>query len=196
MPPSLQPTGPEARRLYEDVVVRAMRHAAQRVDRAEAVEVAHEVACELLQRRLSGADDPDDERSFEGLVFRAVSNRLHNVRRAANRRDTAARVHHDERVRAPRAWGEPDRQLEVDELTRVIEATVAEMPPAMRETFLLVRHDGLSYSDAAERAGVGVGTVHTHLARASARLRDAIARYEGIACATDSVQPSAAVRTP
>ena len=52
------------------------------------------------------------------------------------------------------------------------------MPRAMRETFLLVRDEELSYKEAAARLGVSVGTVHTQLSRANALLRECIQRYQ------------------
>jgi DNA-directed RNA polymerase specialized sigma24 family protein len=58
-----------------------------------------------------------------------------------------------------------------------VNATIADMPDTMREVFLLIRRDARSYKDAARRLGITVGTVHTHLSRATARLRDAVQRY-------------------
>ncbi len=69
---------------------------------------------------------------------------------------------------------------------RLIEDAVAEMPDAMRQAFLLVRVKQLSYKEAADRLGIGVGTVHTQLARASQRLRQVVDRYR-----TDALGASA-----
>jgi RNA polymerase sigma factor (sigma-70 family) len=180
--------------MYEDVVQRAMEHALRRVGRAEALEVAHDVACDLVRRRLAGDDDPEAG-SLDGLVFRAVSNRLHNVQRSANRRAAADRIHHDEQARTVRGWAIADASVDHDELSRVVAAAVADMPEVMRRVFLLVRRDGLSYRDAAARLGIGIGTIHTHLARANVRLRDAVARYETGTGAV-ATNPSVAVRHP
>jgi RNA polymerase sigma factor (sigma-70 family) len=182
----------ETRQLYEAVVQRALRHARRQVGRAEALDVAHDVACELVRRWLAGVDGAEAEPA-EGLVFRAVSNRLHNIRRAETRRAAADRVHHDALVRETPAWAQTDGGVEHDELAQVVMAVVGGMPEAMQAVFLLVRRDGVSYRDAADRLGIGIGTVHTQLARANVRLRDAVARYQHGA-APDAKTPSPAVK--
>jgi RNA polymerase sigma factor (sigma-70 family) len=171
--------GTHSRELYEHVLRRAMQHAMRIVGRAEALDVGHDVACELVRRRMQGADSPADPRSYDGLIYRAVMNRLSNVRRSATRRAAADRVYHDEREASSNSWAQPDARVDENELFAVVDAVIGDMPGAMRAVFLLVRRDGLSYRDAAQRLGVGVATVHTHLARANARLRDAITRYRG-----------------
>jgi RNA polymerase sigma factor (sigma-70 family) len=172
-------TGPDARQLYEDVVARAMLHALRRVDRSEALEVAHDVACTLVRRRFEGRDDPSDARSFEGLIHRAVANAIANRKRGADRRATAERVHLDERTATSPGWEPADHTVRENELLYIVEGAIADMPDVMREVFRLIRLEGASYKEAARRLGIGVGTVHTHLVRANARLREAVARYQG-----------------
>ena len=167
----------ELRRLYDDIVVRATRHAARRLSRGDAMEVAHDVAVELVRRRIDGRDDPHDPRSYDGLIYRAVLNRLNNLKRGGDRRDAANRVHLDDRTHATPAWAAPDAQFDARELAQVIDRAVAAMPEAMRRVFHLVRVEELSYREAADRLGIGVGTIHTQLARASQRLREVVERY-------------------
>jgi RNA polymerase sigma factor (sigma-70 family) len=173
--PAHMPIDPRA--LYDEVFRSALRHALRRVDRAVALEVAHDVACELIERRMDGRHDPDDPRPLDGLIFKSVSNRLSNVRRTADRRAAADRIHLDDRATEQPLWATPDATAEQHELLDVIDATIGDMPDAMRAVFLGLRRDGLSYRDVAQRLGIGVGTVHTQLARANARLRDAVHRY-------------------
>ena len=77
----------------------------------------------------------------------------------------------------PPAWARPGADLEARELGDRIAQVVARMPRGMREAFLLVREERLSYREAAERLGVGVGTIHTQLARAGVLLRECVKAY-------------------
>jgi DNA-directed RNA polymerase specialized sigma24 family protein len=45
--------------------------------------------------------------------------------------------------------------------------------------FLLIRRDQRSYKEVAAQLGIAVGTVHTHLSRANASLREAVADFRG-----------------
>ncbi|MBW3622642.1 MAG: RNA polymerase sigma factor [Armatimonadetes bacterium] len=52
-----------------------------------------------------------------------------------------------------------------------LERALAELPDALRETFLLVKAEGLKYREAAEILGVPQGTVQSRVHEAATRLR-------------------------
>ena len=58
---------------------------------------------------------------------------------------------------------------------RAVRQAVAALPEDQRAVVLLVTVDGLSYKDAADALGVPIGTVMSRLARARAKLADALA---------------------
>ncbi len=122
------------------------------------------------------------------LIYRAVTRRLFDLGRAARRRTAAERLHQTERPAIAPAWTQPDVHLETRELAHLIDMTIAAMPDAMRRVFILVRHEELSYKEAATRLGIGVGTVHTQLSRANTLLRETIEHYRASA---DSPLPGA-----
>jgi DNA-directed RNA polymerase specialized sigma24 family protein len=177
------PLGAEAQRLYAQALERGVREASKRLPWDEAFEVAHDVASAMVRRGTTPPNDADSTRTFDALIRRAVAFRVRDVWRSGARRSAAERVHHDERSGVI----EPGIDLEVRELSRIVAACVAEMPVTMREVFLRIRRDGASYKQAADALGIGVGTVHTHFSRATARLRDAVDRYRA-----DDVPRSAA----
>ena len=111
------------------------------------------------------------------MLYLRVTSRLRNLWRAARRRASLDRAYVEMQTRAVPAWANPGAELEARELRKRIEAVVAHMPDAMREVFILVREEELSYKETAERLGVSVGTVHTQLSRANALLRECVARY-------------------
>jgi RNA polymerase sigma factor (sigma-70 family) len=165
-----QSVATDQKRLYEDVLQRAFRYAERLAPREQAFEIAHEVAVEMLRRppeRLSGT-----------MLYLRVTSRLRNLWRANQRRAATDRAYIEMRSTRTPSWADPAAGIEAEELRARIRAALAGMPPAMRETFLLVRDEELSYKEAAERLGVSVGTVHTQLSRANAVLRECIQRYQ------------------
>ena len=173
----------EVQRIYLDVLDRAMRHAALHVVRDEALEVAHHVATAVVRRYALEAEDgsavapigPVNE--IDAFVHRAVLNRLRELWRARRRRAAAEQLYQDERCAVAPAWTQPGSDLESIELHDAIEAAIAALPDTRREVFLLIRRDQRSYKDVAATMGIAVGTVHTHLSRANASLRQAVADF-------------------
>ena len=160
----------DAKRLYEEVLQRAFRYAERMVPRDQAFEIAHDVAVEILRRppsRLSGT-----------MLYLRVTSRLRNLWRASQRRAATDRAYLEMRSTHTPSWADPAAGVEADELRARIRDALDRMPRAMRETFLLVRDEELSYKEAAARLGVTVGTVHTQLSRANALLRECIQRYQ------------------
>jgi RNA polymerase sigma-70 factor (ECF subfamily) len=100
---------------------------------------------------------------------------------AGGRRARRARVWGPALARepAPPAGGPaPAEALQArDEARRVRDALLA-LTPRLRVVFVLVRLEGCSLGEAAEVAGVPVGTVKSRLAAAEARLRERLGREE------------------
>jgi RNA polymerase sigma-70 factor, ECF subfamily len=160
----------DPKRIYEDVLQRAMRYAVRLVPRDQAFEIAHDVAVEVLRRppaKLSGT-----------LLYLRVTSRLRNLWRTNQRRAATDRAYLDLRSTSTPSWADPAAGVEADELRARIREALERMPRGMRETFVLVRDEELSYKEAAARLGVSVGTVHTQLSRANALLRECIQRYQ------------------
>jgi RNA polymerase sigma-70 factor, ECF subfamily len=169
----------DQRRAYEEILVRAMRYAERVVPREQAFEVAHDVAVEMLRH-------PPGEISGTLLYIR-VTSRLRNLWRATQRRAALDRAYLEMRATAMPAWAVPGSELEARELRERIDEVLMRMPTAMREAFLLVREEELSYKETAARLGVSVGTVHTQLSRANALLRECVERYHaGVSNAAES----------
>ncbi len=159
----------DPRRTYEAILVRAMRYAERLVPRDQAFEIAHDVAIEMLRQT------PD--RVNGTLLYIRVTSRVRNLWRATQRRAALDRAYLEMRSSAMPAWAQPGADLEARELRERIEDVLAQMPSAMREAFLLVREEELSYKETAARLGITVGTVHTQLSRANALLRECVERY-------------------
>ena len=173
----------EVRRIYLDVLERAVRHASVHVARDEALEVGHHVASAVARRCAaeaandSGVAPIGPVNEIDPFVHRAVLNRLREIWRARRRRAAAEQLYQDERCAVAPAWTQPDSDLESRELHDAIEAAIAALPDTRRQVFLLIRRDQRSYKEVAAQLGIAVGTVHTHLSRANASLREAVADF-------------------
>ncbi|WP_049758223.1 RNA polymerase sigma factor [Phenylobacterium zucineum] len=76
------------------------------------------------------------------------------------------------RERAPETVGvaEPEGGYLPDQLERVlVQQLVRELPPKVREVYLLVRVVGLTYAEAAERCGISVKRVEARMTEAHKR---------------------------
>ena len=68
----------------------------------------------------------------------------------------------------------PESAVESWELAHVIEQAVERMPEGRRLVWQLIRDDGMSYARAAQTLGVSQNTIHKHMSRALADLREVI----------------------
>jgi RNA polymerase sigma-70 factor (ECF subfamily) len=66
----------------------------------------------------------------------------------------------------------PDDALEQNQTMRLLQESLAELPPNMREILLMVGMDDLSYEEAAVLLTVPIGTVRSRLSRARTALRE------------------------
>jgi DNA-directed RNA polymerase specialized sigma24 family protein len=151
----------------------AMVFAERYLSRDESLEIAHDIAVSMLRL-------PPD-RVTGTLIYVAVANQIRRRWRSSSRRRAIEGAYHDHWSSVMPSWVEPGADLEIREMQARIASVVAAMPTGMRAVFTLIREEGLSYKDAAARLGVGVGTVHTQLSRATALLRDSITQYQSAA---------------
>src|SRR4051812_4977519 len=157
-----QSVATDQKRLYEDILQRAFRYAERLAPREQAFEIAHDVAVEMLRRppaKMSGT-----------MLYLRVTSRLRNLWRASQRRAATDRAYLEMRSTRTPSWADPAAGIEAEELRARVRETLDRMPPGMRDVFLLIRDEELSYKEAAARLGITVGTVHTQLSRANALL--------------------------
>lgn len=79
------------------------------------------------------------------------------------------------RVDAPVLPPLPADELERSRAIERLHAALLQLPPYFREAIVLVELQQMSYAEAAELAGVEIGTVRSRLARAKARLAELLA---------------------
>jgi len=155
--------------------------------------VAYRVAHRLLANEADALDAVQDgfikalahldsfrgQSSFKTWLLRVVSNASLDLgrqrgRREAVRLDVAAGP--DDGPPHPQVWDDPARGLERADLRGLLDAALATLPDAQRQTFVLHAEAGLSYREVAEALGISIGTVMSRLFYARQKLRAYLAR--------------------
>ncbi len=147
-------------------------------------EVAYRVAFRLLGHEQDALDavqeaflkafrhlgDFDGRSGFRTWLLRIVHNAALDVGRRRKRRPTQ-RLDDLGPDDDPARPDDPARGLHRDDLRRQIQAALARLSPATRETFVLFAEAGLSYKEIAEAQGVPIGTVMSRLHYARQKLQ-------------------------
>jgi RNA polymerase sigma-70 factor (ECF subfamily) len=137
----------------------------------EAEDVAQEAFVAAYDKRATfRRGDP-----FRPWLYRIAVNRCLDRLRAQSRRPLPIEIGSVPEPSLPGA--DPLDALLAEEGEERLAAAVAALPPKLRAVFLLRHLDDLSYEEIATAAGVPLGTVKTHLFRARAQLRAALAGY-------------------
>jgi RNA polymerase sigma-70 factor (ECF subfamily) len=149
-----------------------------------------------LARRMLTASGSDEAEDVAQEAFLAAYDKRTSFRRGESYRPWLYRIAVNkclDRLRShsrrpsPVAWdsvpegsatdADPVDVLLADEGEHCLASAVAALPPKLRAVFLLRHLDDLSYDEIATATGVPAATVKTHLFRARAQLRAALAEY-------------------
>ncbi len=112
---------------------------------------------------------------FRPWLYKIAVNRCLDRLRALSRRPVTIEI---SSLSEPKTFGNgPEELLLSTENEARLQAAVAALPPKLRVVFVLRHLDDLSYDEIAAATGLPLGTVKTHLFRARAELRTALAEY-------------------
>ena len=155
--------------------------------------VAYRVAYRLLGREADALDAVQDgfvnalthldrfggRSSFKTWLLRVVCNAALDIGRQRKRHE---RVPQAPRDASPDRFGagDPapaDAELVRADLRRAIDAALARLPVAQRQTFVLHVEGELTYREVADALGISIGTVMSRLFYARQRLKDLLAGY-------------------
>ncbi len=114
--------------------------------------------------------------SFKSWLLRIVTNACYDQLRVKQRRPTSSLdnlpVEADHTYYLEDTSELPDEFVERQELNRVIQAGIGELPADQRMVLVLSDVQGLSYQEVAEVLGISLGTVKSRLSRGRAKVRD------------------------
>ena len=149
---------------------------ARRMLTASGAEEAEDVAQETFVAAFAGRGGFRRGEPFRPWLYRIAVNRCLDRLRAQTRRPAPLDIH---AVPEPAsADADPLNALLNGEGQRRLSDAVAALPPRMRAVFVLRFLDDLSYTEIASATSLPLGTVKTHLSRARALLRTALADEE------------------
>jgi RNA polymerase sigma factor (sigma-70 family) len=127
--------------------------------------------------------------SLRPWLFGVATNVMRNQRRSARRYDAAL-------YRLPPSRAEPDHadrvaeQLDGERQMRQLIIELMKLNRGIREAFILVALEELSYAEAAVALGIRVGTVRSRVARARAHLKEIDTSIEGSSNSIEVVESS------
>jgi RNA polymerase sigma-70 factor (ECF subfamily) len=156
---------------YQSLCLFSMRYL-RRTDLAE--EIVQDIFVNIWDKR-SGLHM---ETSLKSYLYRAVHN---NSLKYLQHEKVVDR--HAQRIieRKEQFYNEPLNNIQVEELTKLLEIAYASMPQKTREIFELSRNEGLKYAEIAEKMEISVKTVEAHMGNALKILRESLKEYLSIA---------------
>ena len=120
--------------------------------------------------------------SFKAWLLRIVTNACYDQLRRAKRRPASSLddmlVDPDHSVMLTDAGESPEDYALRQDLGRVIQNGLDELPSEQRLAVILYDIQGFSYREIAQATGVSLGTVKSRLSRGRARLRDYLQREQ------------------
>jgi RNA polymerase sigma-70 factor (ECF subfamily) len=158
--------------------------------RAFAISLAHDVtrADDLVQETIlkawSAADRFEPGTNLDAWLFTILRNQFHT-----RWRKTKREIEDTDGYYAARLTTAPDQHDRLD--FKDLRAALARLPDAQREAVLLVGASGFSYEEAAEIAGVPVGTVKSRVNRARVALAVMLSNESGDDIGADALTRAA-----
>jgi len=143
-------------------------------DKFQAEEVVSNIFAKLWENRLQLKIDY----SLKSYLFRSVyHNCLNQIRQVIIENKYKSYFLNYAVGQSSGTSGYPFEKLVENELTDKIDNLIKNLPEQCRIMFLLSRDEGMTHEEIATHCGVSVNTVHTQIARALKRLKEALKDY-------------------
>lgn len=113
----------------------------------------------------------DGRSAFRTWLVKIVHNAALDLGRRRKRRPTLSLVDEEKNGNDPACDDDPAQGLHQQDLKRLLDAALARLSPAIRETFILFAEAGLSYKEIAEVQEIPIGTVMSRLHHARSKLQ-------------------------
>ena len=140
---------------------------------------AHDVALDVLAKIWNDRRNmiqPTNSNNFLFIITKNASiNRLKNATRHASKECMSMSDTIGESIVSDSRG--PHETVEDEELFRLYEDALSQLPQRCRTVFTLVKEDGLSYNEVASRLGISPKTVDAQVQKAVKHLRTALGRY-------------------
>jgi RNA polymerase sigma-70 factor (ECF subfamily) len=160
------------KRIFETCYPRLLRFAKEYVGDSEAEDILQDVFLKLWEKRTSLRTDTYlnayllamvKNQCMDFLKHQQVMERYANNQRTLQQQEMAFNYYAISKF-------DPE-QMDVESLERLVEKAIGELPEQCRKVFEFSRYEGVKYKELAERMGISVKTVETHISNALKILR-------------------------
>ncbi|MBN2213456.1 MAG: RNA polymerase sigma-70 factor [Bacteroidales bacterium] len=142
------------------------------------LEIAREFVQEAFLKLWEIRKNLNDHTNLEALLFTILRNDCLNYlkRIAAQKRYTefAQKVVYELQLNYLALKDSTSEVLQLEELQKVIDDAIAELPPKCREIFIMSRYNGMKYKEIADKLGISYKTVENQISEALKRIRQRI----------------------
>lgn len=128
----------------------------------DAKSIVHDVFMKLWEKK----DEINLDKSVKSYLYTSVNNRSLNFIR-----DNKKFIREELIIDQLHDNVENTNDLSIEDIQKKVSETLENLSPKVKETFLLSRYKGLKYKEIAEKMGVSVKTVETHISTALRSLR-------------------------
>jgi len=143
-------------------------------EQSSAEDVVQDVFTSLWEKR----DYLDVQDNLKSYLYRAVANRVLEILRRRRSQERVEQVVYTEAsIHTPVVLNSGAAELDREELARIVDRTLATLPPRTREIFLLSREQGLSYAEIASILNIGLPTIRNQMSRATQALFVAVQKW-------------------
>lgn len=133
-------------------------------------EIVHDVFVKLWEKR----DSLDTQKSVKSYIYTAVNNSCLNfIRDNKKFSDTSELENQISNY-------QPQGGIEELEIQAIINRTLDRLSPKVRNVFVLSRYENLKYQEIADKLGISIKTVESHMSKALKELRLNLKEYLSI----------------
>ena len=136
-------------------------------------DVAAEIVQDLFVKIWTGRSRLNITSSFDSYIVRSVRNGALTYINKVKLHDEV----HQNLVTVDVESNDPSEELQSKNLEHSYQQVLAAMPEKRREVFLASRFDGLKYAEIADKMGISLKTVETHMSAAIKQLKDGLKDY-------------------
>ncbi|WP_299557338.1 RNA polymerase sigma-70 factor [Seonamhaeicola sp.] len=129
---------------------------------------SEDIVQNVIVRMWQHRDKLNPDISIKNYLYKSVYNEFVDQ----YRKDLAVTTLEKKYVEGLDSFMEAHDEDETDKLIALIKREIEQLPPKCRETFLLSKEEGLTYTEIAEYKKVSVNTVEKHMVKAFSILRE------------------------
>lgn len=144
-------------------------------DYVNSVDRARDIVQDVFLKIWDCRDEWVIRSSLSSYLYQAAKNRaLNEIRQTESKQDAEKHLKHNTTALAQRT---AEDNFHMEELSKDVEAAIAELPDRRRRAFLLHRRHGFTYKEIAQIMEIAPKTVENHIGRALKSLRKELADH-------------------